>query len=79
MEITRVREEELRQLADEQGPLSAPATILQRLSEKRARDRQVFAWQVGSYYFIGPAPDAETELAMVDLALGDDDEDKEEE
>ena len=77
MEITRVREDKLRQLALEQGPLSAPATILQSLSEKRARDRQVFAWQLGCYYFIGPAPDAQTELAMVDLAEGDDDEDEE--
>ena len=74
MEITRVREDQLRQQAIEQGPLSPPANILHRLREKRAKDRQVFAWQVGEYCFIGPAPDAETEMAMIDLAVGDDDE-----
>ena len=39
--------------------LTAPAaTILQSLYKKRAKDRQVFAWQLGPYYFVGPTPDA---------------------
>jgi hypothetical protein len=74
MEITRISDDELRQLAIDQGPLSPPANILHRLREKRAKDRQVFAWQVGEYCFIGPAPDAETEMAMIDLAESNDDE-----
>ena len=77
MEITRVREDDLRQQAIEQGPSSPPANILHRLREKRAKDRQVFAWQIGCYYFVGPAPDAETEMAMVRLAEGDDEDEEE--
>lgn len=68
MELTRVHEDELRQLANEQGPLSPPANVLFRLRQKRAKDRQVFAWQVWCYYFVGPAPDAETEMAILRLA-----------
>lgn len=64
MEIMRIPDEELKRLAAKQGPLSPPANILHRLQEKRAKDRQVFAWQIGCYYFVGPAPDAETEMAM---------------
>ena len=74
MGITRVREDELRQKAIELGPLSPPANILHRLQEKRAKDRQVFAWRIGCYYFVGPAPDAETEMAMVRLAEGSDED-----
>lgn len=72
MEITRVHDEELRQMANEQGPMSPPANVLHRLREKRAKDHQVFVWKVGDYCFIGPAPDAETEMAMIDLAEADD-------
>jgi hypothetical protein len=68
MEITRVTDDELARLAAEQGPGSAAAAILHRLTRKRAKDYQVFAWQVGPYYFVGPAPDARTEVAMIDLA-----------
>jgi hypothetical protein len=81
MEITRVADEELKRLAEEQGPSSRAANILFRLREKRAKDRQVFVWQVGPYCFIGPAPDAETEMAMIELAESeeaDGDEDDEE-
>ena len=81
MEIVRVADEDLKRLADEQGPSSRAANILFRLKEKRAKDRQVFVWQAGPYCFIGPPPDAETEMAMIDLAEGDeaeDDEDDEE-
>jgi hypothetical protein len=46
------------------GPLSPAANILFRLRDKRAKDRQVHVWKVGPYYYIGPAPDAETEMAM---------------
>jgi hypothetical protein len=29
--------------------------------KKRAKDRQVSAWQFGQYYFVGPPPDAKIE------------------
>lgn len=76
MEITRVPDEELKRLADEYGPTCAAATILRHLSRKRAKDHQVFAWQAGSYYFVGPVPDAETEAAMMNLVEDNEDEDK---
>ena len=63
-EITQVADEDLRRLADEQGPDSPAATILQSLVQKRAKDRQVFAWQLGQYYFVGPTPDAEMEAKI---------------
>ena len=56
MEITQVSEEDLKRLAEEQEPRSAAATC--------AKDRQVFAWQFGQYYFVGPTPDAEMEARI---------------
>lgn len=64
MEITKVSETDLEQEAVAQGPTSAAATILAALALKRAKDRQVFAWQVGSYYFVGPPPDAKMEALI---------------
>ncbi len=56
MEITQVSEEDLKRLAEEQGPRSAAATVLRNLTKKRAKDRQVFAWQFGQYYFVDRLP-----------------------
>lgn len=64
MEITRVSEDDLKRLAEEEGPRSPAATILRSLMKKRAKDRQVFAWQRDQYYFVGPVPDAEMEARM---------------
>ena len=64
MEMTQVSEEDLRRLAEEQGPRSAAATVLRNLTKKRAKDRQVFAWQFGQYYFVGTDPDAEMEAGI---------------
>ena len=64
MEITQVSEEDLQRLAEEQGPRSPAATILRNLKKKRAKDRQVFVWQFGQYYFVGPTPDAEMEARI---------------
>ena len=77
MELTRVSEDELTRQANEQGPSSPAANILSRLRDKRAKDRQVHVWKVGRYYYIGPAPDAETEMAMVDLVESGDEEELE--
>ena len=67
MEITQVSEEDLKRLAEKQGPRSAAATILRDLTKKRAKDRQVFAWQLGQYYFVGPPPYAEMEVRIRDF------------
>ena len=64
MEITQVSEEELKRLAEEQGPRSAAATVLRNLTRKCGKDRQVFAWQLGQYYFVGPTLDAEMEARI---------------
>ncbi len=71
MEITQVSEEDLKRLAEKQGPRSAAATILRNLTKKRAKDRQVFAWQFGQYYFVGPTPDAEMEARNRDFVEDD--------
>jgi hypothetical protein len=71
VEITQVSEEELKRFAEEQGPSSAAATILRNLMKKRAKDRQVFAWQFGQYYFVGPPPDAEMEARIRDFIEDD--------
>lgn len=67
MDIKHVPDDELARLAEKEGPTGAAATILDRLREKRAKDRQVFAWQAGNYYFTGPVPDALTECLIIQL------------
>ena len=71
MEITLVSEEDLKRLAEEQGPRSAAATVLRNLTKKRAKDRQVFAWQLGQYYFVGPTPHGEMEARIRDFVEDD--------
>ena len=71
MEITQVSEDELKRLAEEEGPQSPAATILRNLARKRAKDRQVFAWQIGQYYFVGPLPDAEMEARIREFMQDD--------
>jgi hypothetical protein len=63
-EITQASEADLQRLAEEEGPRSPAAAILRRLAKKRAKDRQVFVWQIGQYYFVGPTPDAEMEARI---------------
>jgi hypothetical protein len=75
VDIKQVSDEELMRLAEEEGPTSSAAAILHRLRVKRAKDYQVFAWQAGDYYFVGPVPDARTEcLIMKFLEEADEDE-----
>lgn len=64
MEVMQVSEDDLSRLAEQEGPASPAATILRNLAKKRAKDRQVFAWQLGQYYFVGPVPDAEMEARI---------------
>lgn len=67
-DLLPVPDAELERLALERGPLSVEARIMTELRKQRAKDRQVFAFRVGDYYFTGPVPDARTEIALVDLA-----------
>jgi hypothetical protein len=73
-EIVRVPDEELTRLAQEGGPLSVEARVLRELGKRRAKDRQVYVFRVGDYYFTGPIPDARTEIALLELAEDDGDE-----
>ena len=70
-EITQASEAELQRLAEEEGPRSPAATILRRLEKKRAKDRQVFVWQLGQYVFVGPVPDAEMEARIREFIRDD--------
>ena len=72
--IVRVPDEELARLAQEGGPLSVEARVLRELGKRRAKDRQVFAFRVGDYYYTGPMPDARTEIALLGLAEDDGEE-----
>jgi hypothetical protein len=47
------------------GPVSVEARVLMELRRRRAKDHQEFAFRVGDYYFVGPMPDARTELALI--------------
>jgi hypothetical protein len=73
-EIELVSDEELERLAKERGPTSIEARIVQELHKLRAMDRQIFAFRVGAFWFTGPTPDAKTELWLLDLAEGDEEE-----
>ena len=73
MDITRIADDELRQLAKIDGPKSMAAHVLRKVVAKRRKDRQVFAWRIGPYDFVGPVPDAETEAAIIRFA-GDEDQ-----
>ena len=76
VEITRVPDLELEELARTGGPMSVEARVLMELHSRRANDHQQFAFRIGDYYFVGPMPDARTELALI--AFVDDEEDGDE-
>jgi hypothetical protein len=69
--IEFVSDERLERLVRLKGPSSVPARVLRQLQSARARDRQFFAFRVGNYWLAGPPPDAETEVAMIELAEAD--------
>lgn len=75
MDITLIPDDELKRLAEIDGPKGAAAFILRKVIVKRRKDRQVYAWRIGSYYFVGPVPDATTEAQMVEVASEDEDDD----
>lgn len=73
-ELVSVSDAELERLARDSGPSSVEARIVRELREQRAKDRQVFAFRVGPYYFTGPIPDARTEIALLEIADDDDEQ-----
>jgi hypothetical protein len=66
---------ELEELARAHGPFSIEAKLSRELRKGRAKDRQVFAFKVGDYYFTGPIPDARGEQALIRLADVDEEDD----
>ena len=78
IEVVQIPDEVLAAAAVMNGPSSVEAELLARLRFLRAKDRQVFVFRVGDYAIVGPVPDAQTELAMIEIAEdGDDDENDE--
>ena len=75
LQVERVPDAELEQLAKEGGPLSLAAQVLRQLQSARAMDRQYFAFRVGDYWVTGPVLDARTEAALIEL-VEDDEEDE---
>ena len=74
MDIVRIPDDMLKRMADAEGPKGAAAHVLRKMIAKRCKDRQVFAWRIGSYYFVGPMPDAALEAQMIELASADEDD-----
>ena len=75
MDIVRIPDDMLRRLAEVEGPKGVASNVLRKVIAKRRKDWQVFAWRIGSYYFVGPVPDAETEAQIIELASADEDDD----
>jgi hypothetical protein len=63
-----VPDAELERLAGEAGPSSTAAAIIRELGMSRSKDRQVFAFHIHEFFFIGPMPDAKTEAELLALA-----------
>jgi hypothetical protein len=68
LEVEMVPDAQLEHAAARHGPRCAEAKVLVSLREMRAKDRQFYAFRCGEYWTIGPNPDAETELAMIEVA-----------
>jgi hypothetical protein len=75
LQVERVPDAEVEQLAREGSPLSLAAQILRQLRSARALDRQYFAFRVGNYWVTGPMLDARTEAALLELVEDDDEQD----
>ena len=75
LQVERVADAEVEQLAREGGPLSLAAQVLRQLRSARALDRQYFAFRVGNYWVTGPTLDARSEAALIELAEEDEEQD----
>src|SRR5262249_7135005 len=61
---------QLEELVRENGAGSVAAMVLARLPCMRAKDRQVFAFQVGDYLMIGSPPNATSEARLIESGRG---------
>ena len=68
IEVEKVPDDLLEAAAQEKGPDTVEAEILETLRAERAKDRQVHALRVGKYWITAPFPDARTELLLIKLA-----------
>ena len=75
LQVERVPDAKVEQLAREGGPLSLAAQILRQLRAARTLDRQYFAFHVGNYWVTGPMLDAKAEAALIELAEEDEAQD----
>jgi hypothetical protein len=76
IEVIQIPDELLERAANERGSRSTEAKILAALNSKRAQDWQTFAYRCGRVWFIGSAPDARTERAMIEIAEEDGEEEE---
>ena len=67
IEVIQIPDELLMRAAKKQGSTSTEAKILEELRLERALDRQAFAFRCGRTWFVGSAPDATTERAMIEF------------
>jgi len=70
-EVVLLPDQELEELARENGAGSVEAMVLAKLRCMRAKDRQVFAFQVGDYLMVGSPPDATSEARLIKPAAED--------
>ncbi len=69
IEVMQIPDELLERAARQRGSRSTEAKVLAKLRLDRALDRQRFAFQCGSLWFVGAAPDARTQRAMIEVAV----------
>jgi hypothetical protein len=55
--LVPIADDELKRLADQNGPTSAEAQVLAQLTSQRAQDLQVYAFRVGDQYVTGSLPE----------------------
>jgi hypothetical protein len=60
-----VSDDELERLATEHGPDSYQASMLADLRQRRAKDEQVYCFQLGTFLVVGPIPTPEEEMRFV--------------
>jgi hypothetical protein len=60
-----VPDQELERLATEHGPDSHQASMLSDLRRRRAKDEQVYCFQLGTFLVVGPMPTPEEEARFM--------------
>jgi hypothetical protein len=77
LQVECVPDAEVEHLARVGGPLSIAAQVLRQLQSARALDKQHFVFRVGDYWVIGPMLDARAEMALIELAEADEEDEEE--